>query len=178
MSELQSFKWSRSLISSQLVSKLSASDISTWVKPLDLACASLVLLSPVKLAAVSILINQSSNCVESFPLKIVIYLEAGYFQKWFSFVQCIKFLYIVVELHLEVLMVLKGKALKIGYGVHILGGLWLLLVDFWWPQLCVTSDQTNLLIPSITCGFHALHFQNHLYPPDNHLEYLCPVSGH
>ena len=72
MSELQIFKWSRSSISSQLLSKLSASDINVQVRPLDLACASLVLLSFVKLAAVSISINQSSSCVESFPLKIVI----------------------------------------------------------------------------------------------------------
>ena len=38
----------------------------------DLACAGLVWLSVVKFAVVSISINQSSNCVESFPLKIVI----------------------------------------------------------------------------------------------------------
>ena len=72
MSKLQIFKQSKSLISSKLLSKFSASDISMQLKPLDLACASLVQLSFVKLAAVSILINQSSNCVESFPLKIVI----------------------------------------------------------------------------------------------------------
>ena len=72
MSKLQSFKQSRSLISSQLLSESSASDISVWVMPLDLAHASLVLLSLVKSAAVSILSNQSSNCVESFPLKIAI----------------------------------------------------------------------------------------------------------
>ena len=74
-------------------------------------------------------------------------------------------------------MVLKGKVLKIAYGVHVLGGLWHLWADFWWPQLCVISDLIHLLIPSIMCGFHALHSQNHLYPPDNHLEYLCPVPG-
>ena len=72
MSELQIFKQSRSLISSLPLSKFIASDISMWLKPSDLACASLVLLSLVKLVAVSILINQSSNCVESLPLKIVI----------------------------------------------------------------------------------------------------------
>ena len=72
MSKLQIFNWSKSLISSQLLSKFGASDISMWVKPLDLACASLVQLSFVKSAVVSISINQSSNCVESFPLKIVI----------------------------------------------------------------------------------------------------------
>ena len=91
--------------------------------------------------------------------------------------QCIKFLYIVVELHLEVLVVLKGEVLKIAYGVHVLGSLWHLWVDFPQPQLCVISDLIHLLIPSITCGFHALYSQNHLYPPDNHLEFLCPVPG-
>ena len=60
------------MISSQFLSKFSASDISMWVKPLDLSCASLLLLALVKLAAVSILINQSSSCEESLPLKIVI----------------------------------------------------------------------------------------------------------
>ena len=72
-------------------------------------------------------------------------------------------------------MVLKGEALKIAYGVHVLCGLWLLWVDFQWPQLCVTSDQIHLLIPSIVCGFHVLHSQNCLYSPNNLLEYLCPV---
>ena len=72
MSELQIFKWSISLISSQLLSEFSASDISAWVKPLDFAYGSLVQLSFVKSVAVSISTNQSSNCVESFPLKIVI----------------------------------------------------------------------------------------------------------
>ena len=72
MSELQIFKQSKSLISSQLLSQLRASVINEWVKPLDLACASLVLLSLVKLAAVSTSINQSSNCDELLPLKIVI----------------------------------------------------------------------------------------------------------
>ena len=58
MSELQIFKWSTSLISSQLLSELSASDISVWIKPLDLACANLDLLLLVKSAAVLISINQ------------------------------------------------------------------------------------------------------------------------
>ena len=74
-------------------------------------------------------------------------------------------------------MVLKGEVLKIAYGVHILGGLWHLCADFQWPQLCVVSYLIHLLIHSITCGFHALYSQNHLYSPDNHLEYLCPVPG-
>ena len=77
MSELQIFKQSKSLISSQLLSKFSASDISMQVKPLDVACASLVLLSLVKSAVVSISINQYSNCVESLRLKICYILKQG-----------------------------------------------------------------------------------------------------
>ena len=46
---------------------------SYWrIKPLDLACANLVLLSLVKSAVVLISINQSSTCEESFPLNIVV----------------------------------------------------------------------------------------------------------
>ena len=71
MSKLQIFKWSKSFISSQLLSELRASVINEWIKPLDLACASLVLLSLVKLVAVSTSINQSSNCDELLPLKII-----------------------------------------------------------------------------------------------------------
>ena len=74
-------------------------------------------------------------------------------------------------------MVLKGETLKIAYGVHILGSLWHLWAGFQWPQLCVISKLIHLLILLITCGFHALYSQNHLYPSDNHLEYLCPVPG-
>ena len=81
---------------------------------------------------VSILINKSFHGVESFPLKIVI-SWSRVLAKVVSFVQCIKFMYIVGELHLEVLMVLKGKVLKIAYGVHILGSLWHVWVDFWQP---------------------------------------------
>ena len=36
ISELQSFNLSKSLILSQLLSELSASDIKVWVEPLDL----------------------------------------------------------------------------------------------------------------------------------------------
>ena len=72
MSKLQIFKWSKSLISSQHLSKLRASVINVQVKPLDLACASLVLLSLVKSAAVSTSTSQSSNYDELLPLKIVI----------------------------------------------------------------------------------------------------------
>ena len=46
--------------------------MSRQVKPLDIACASLVLFSLVKLVVVSASINQSSNCDELLPLKIVI----------------------------------------------------------------------------------------------------------
>ena len=38
------FKWSKSLISSQLLSEISASDISVHIKPFDLTCANLGLL--------------------------------------------------------------------------------------------------------------------------------------
>ena len=72
MSKLQIFKWSKSLISSQLLSELSASDISVCIKPFDFAWANLVLLLLVKSEAVSISINQSYNCEELLPLNIVI----------------------------------------------------------------------------------------------------------
>ena len=98
-------------------------------------------------------------------------------QKLFSFVQCIKFQYIVVELCLEVLAVLMGKVQELTYEAHILGDLWPLWADFRWLQPYVTSDQSYLLILSITCGFHALHSQNHLYPPGNYLECQCLVPG-
>ena len=62
MSKLQIFKWSKSLISSQILSEFSASDISVHIKPLDFACVNLLLLSCVKSAAVSMSVNQSSNC--------------------------------------------------------------------------------------------------------------------
>ena len=42
MSELQIFKWSKSLISSQNLPEVRASVIRVCVKPFDLACASLV----------------------------------------------------------------------------------------------------------------------------------------
>ena len=77
MSKLQIVKKSKSLISSQLLSKFNASDISVQVKPLDLVCTSLVLLSLVKLAAVSISIKQSSICVESLPQEVCYILKQG-----------------------------------------------------------------------------------------------------
>ena len=72
MSKLQIVKWRESLISSQVLFEVSDSDISVHISPFDFACANLVLLLPVMSEVVSISMNQSSNCKESFPLKIVI----------------------------------------------------------------------------------------------------------
>ena len=72
MSELQIFKQRVSLISSQVLFELSASDISVHISPFDFACANLVLLLPVKSEAVSISMNQSSYFEESLLLKIAI----------------------------------------------------------------------------------------------------------
>ena len=38
--------------------------------PFDFACANLVLLSPINSEAVSMSVNQSSNCEESFPFNM------------------------------------------------------------------------------------------------------------
>ena len=72
MSELQISKQRESLISSQVLFEPSAYDICVCISPFDFACANLVLLSPVKSEAVSIPMNQSSNCEELLPLKIMI----------------------------------------------------------------------------------------------------------
>ena len=72
ISELQIFKYSKSLISSQHLPVVRDSVIKVQVSPFDLAWASLVLLSANRSAVVLISTNQSSNCVASFPLKIVI----------------------------------------------------------------------------------------------------------
>ena len=72
MSKLQIFKWRESLISSQVLFELSAYDISVHISPFDFACASLVLLLPVKSEAILISMSQSSNCEELLPLKIAI----------------------------------------------------------------------------------------------------------
>ena len=64
------FKWRESLISSQVFGKVTSSNISILTSPLDFACASLVLLSPVNSEAVSISLSQSSNCEESFPFNV------------------------------------------------------------------------------------------------------------
>ena len=70
MSELHIFKERESLISSQVYCKVKASDINVLTSPLDFACASLVLLSPINSEAVSMSISQSSNCEESLPFKV------------------------------------------------------------------------------------------------------------
>ena len=72
MSELQILRWRKSLISSQHLPEVRTSVTKLWVKPFHLACASLVLLSSVRSAVVSISTNQSSNCIESLPLEVVI----------------------------------------------------------------------------------------------------------
>ena len=59
MPKLQIFKWSKSLISSQHLPEVRASVIKVQVKPFDLARASLVLLSSVRLSVVSMSTNQS-----------------------------------------------------------------------------------------------------------------------
>ena len=70
MSAFEIFKQRESLISSQVFGKVKASDINVLTNPLDFACANLVLLSPVNSEAVSISVNQSSNCEESCPFKV------------------------------------------------------------------------------------------------------------
>ena len=70
MSELHIFKQRESLISSQVLCKVKASDNNFLTSPLDLACASLVLLSPINSEAVSMSVSQYSNCEESFPFNM------------------------------------------------------------------------------------------------------------
>ena len=69
MSELQIFIWRESLMSSEVLFKVKASDINVLTSPLDFACANLVLLSPINSEAVSMSVSQSSNCEESFPFQ-------------------------------------------------------------------------------------------------------------
>ena len=57
-------------MSSQHLPEVRASVIKVQVSPFDLTTAGLVWLSADRSAAVSMSTNQSSNCVESFPLKI------------------------------------------------------------------------------------------------------------
>ena len=54
MSELQIFRQRESLISSQVLFEVNASDVNVLMRPFDFACANLVLLLPVKSEAVSI----------------------------------------------------------------------------------------------------------------------------
>ena len=70
MSELQIFRWRLSLMSSEVLFKVKASDINVLTSPFDFACADLVLLLSVNSEAVSMSVNQSSNCEESFPLNM------------------------------------------------------------------------------------------------------------
>ena len=70
MSELLIFRQRESLMSSQVLFKVKASDINVVTSPLDFACANLVLLSPVNSEAVSMSVSQSSNCEESFPFNM------------------------------------------------------------------------------------------------------------
>ena len=73
MSELQILRWRESLISSQVLFEVNASDTNVVMSPFDFCfCYDLVLLLPVKSEAVSISVNQSSNYEESFPFIIVI----------------------------------------------------------------------------------------------------------
>ena len=70
MSELQILRWRESLISSQVLFKVKASDINIHASPFDFACAKLVLLTPVNSEVVSMSVSQSSNCEESFPFNM------------------------------------------------------------------------------------------------------------
>ena len=72
MSKLQILRQRESLISSQVLFEVNASDINVLMSPFDFACANLVLLLPVKSEMVSISVNQSSNCKESFLIRIMI----------------------------------------------------------------------------------------------------------
>ena len=70
MSELQILRWRESLMSSQVLFKVKASDIYVLISPFDFACANLALLSPFNSEAVSMSVNQSSKCEKSFPFNM------------------------------------------------------------------------------------------------------------
>ena len=70
MPELHIFNFRESLISSQVLCKVKASDNNILPSPLDLACGSLVLLSPINSEAVLMSVSQSSNCEESSPFNM------------------------------------------------------------------------------------------------------------
>ena len=60
------------MISSQVLFEVKASDISVLMSHFDFAQANFVLLSPVNYEVISMSVNQSSNCEESFPSNTVI----------------------------------------------------------------------------------------------------------
>ena len=70
MSELQILRQRESLMSSQVLFKVKASDINVLTSPFDFACANLVLLLPVNSEVVSMSVSQSSHCKESFPFNM------------------------------------------------------------------------------------------------------------
>ena len=142
VSELQIFKWRESLISSQVLFELSASDISVCINPLDFACAYLVLLSLVKSEAVLISMNQSSNCEESLLLKIVIsWVECS--QRMFPFVQYIRCLYVAVRLHQGIPAVQMGKVWELT--LLSLHSRWLMVSIGWFslPRLFVVNNLSD-----------------------------------
>ena len=106
MSELHIFRQRESLISSQVLCKVKASDTNVLTSPLDLACASLVLLSPISSEAVVMSVSQSSNCEESFPFNMGISCN-NEFLKMFSSEHYTKCLYICLILPQWVLW--RGK---------------------------------------------------------------------
>ena len=57
-------------MSSQVLCKDKASDINVLTSPFYLACANLVLLSPINSEAVSMSVSQSSNFEESFLFNV------------------------------------------------------------------------------------------------------------
>ena len=64
MSELQILRWRESLISSQFLFEVNASDTNVLMNPFDFACAYLVLLLPVKSEVVSISVNCDTHEIQ------------------------------------------------------------------------------------------------------------------
>ena len=60
------------MISSQFLFEVKASDINVLMSPFDFACDNFVLFSPVNSEVVSMSVNLSSKCEESFPSNTVI----------------------------------------------------------------------------------------------------------
>ena len=71
MSTLDILRQRESLISSQLFCAINALVIKVLTKPLDFACANLVLPLPVNSEAVSMSVNQSSSCEEFCPFQVL-----------------------------------------------------------------------------------------------------------